>query len=104
MSQKLRKFKRRGEHVTRFKGLGEMNASELEEHAFNPETRKIVQMTVSDAAEAQETLNLIMGNRADRRRAWLEDVGLRMEPEAETELALQEAGAERASEMAEASA
>jgi DNA gyrase subunit B len=76
MTAALKKHKRTGKDVNRFKGLGEMQAEDLKRTAFHPETRRVVQVTINDAAEANEALNLIMGNSAERRRRWLEDVGL----------------------------
>lgn len=73
----VKRHRRSGADVTRFKGLGEMNAEHLAETCFAPETRKLLQVTVQDLAAAHETLNLIMGSRPEPRRAWLEDVGLR---------------------------
>jgi DNA gyrase subunit B len=72
----LKRYNRSGEDVSRFKGLGEMNPEDLARTCFDPRTRSLLQVTVEDAAEAQETVNLLMGRRAELRRAWLEDVGL----------------------------
>ena len=69
----LKKHGRTGEHVTRFKGLGEMNPSQLRETVFAPATRSLLQVTIEDAAEAAETVQLVMGNDPSRRRAWLEE-------------------------------
>lgn len=90
MKKKLQKFNRTGQDVTRFKGLGEMDAEDLARTAFNPDTRRLVQVTIEDAASATETLNLIMGKSPERRRNWLEEVGLRLEPEELTETAIGE--------------
>jgi DNA gyrase subunit B len=71
--------KRKGEDVSRFKGLGEMPWEHLRSTCFDPATRKLQQVTVEDIGEAAETLNLIMGNgpaAAGKRRSWLEEVGL----------------------------
>jgi DNA gyrase subunit B len=71
--------KRKGDNVSRFKGLGEMPWEHLRSTCFDPTTRKLQQVTVEDIGEAAETLNLIMGNgpaAAGKRRSWLEEVGL----------------------------
>lgn len=73
--------KRKGDDVSRFKGLGEMPWEHLRDTCFKPETRQLQQITVEDAAEAVAAMNLIMGNgpaAAGRRREWLEEVGLEL--------------------------
>jgi DNA gyrase subunit B len=73
------RHKRKGDDVSRFKGLGEMPWQHLRSTCFDPTTRKLQQVTVEDIAEAAQTLNLIMGNgpaAAGKRRSWLEEVGL----------------------------
>jgi len=70
----LKRTRRTGDHVTRFKGLGEMNPEQLRETAFDPATRQLVQVSVEDAAHVAETVSLLMGNDPSRRRAWLEEV------------------------------
>lgn len=72
----IRKHKRSGEDTVRFKGLGEMNADDLRRTTMDPETRVLQRVEVEDAAEAVETINMLMGSRPDARRQWLEDVGL----------------------------
>ena len=72
----IRKHRRSSDDVTRFKGLGEMDAEHLAGTCFLPETRHLAQVTVEDLAQAQETLNLIMGSRPEPRRAWLEGLGM----------------------------
>ncbi len=70
----LKRTRRTGDHVTRFKGLGEMNPDQLRETAFDPATRQLIQVGVEDAAHVAETVSLLMGNDPSARRAWLEDV------------------------------
>jgi DNA gyrase subunit B len=75
----MKTHKRKGDDVSRFKGLGEMPWQHLRSTCFDPATRKLQQVTVEDIGEAAETLNLIMGNgpaAAGKRRSWLEEVGL----------------------------
>jgi DNA gyrase subunit B len=69
----LRTKRRTGEHVTRFKGLGEMNPEQLAETVFTPATRSLLQVTLEDAAHVAETVKLLMGSDAGPRRVWLED-------------------------------
>jgi DNA gyrase subunit B len=75
----VKKHRRRGDDVSRFKGLGEMPWQHLQSTCFDPATRKLQQVTVEDVGEVSATLTLIMGNgpaAAGKRRSWLADVGL----------------------------
>jgi DNA gyrase subunit B len=69
----LKQHKRTGEHVTRFKGLGEMNPEQLRETVFDPATRRLLQVSMEDATEAAKTIELVMGSNPAPRRAWLEE-------------------------------
>ncbi len=64
-------------NVTRFKGLGEMNPSQLRESTVHPDTRRLVQLTVEDDATLTHALMdmLLARKRAGDRKAWLEDKG-----------------------------
>ncbi|MGY0398841.1 MAG: DNA topoisomerase IV subunit B [Ostreibacterium sp.] len=62
--------------VTRFKGLGEMNPSQLRETTMNPDTRRLVQLVIEDEAITQEMFDkLLAKKRSADRRTWLEDKG-----------------------------
>jgi len=62
--------------VTRFKGLGEMNAIQLRETTMAPETRRLVQLTLEAKDEADQLLDMLLAKkRAGDRREWLESKG-----------------------------
>ena len=63
--------------ISRFKGLGEMNASELWDTAMNPETRTLIKVTLADAkgamAKASEMFEILMGNDVSKRKEFIEN-------------------------------
>ncbi len=62
--------------VTRFKGLGEMNPSQLRETTIDPRTRRLVQLTVEAADETDKLMDMLLAKkRAADRREWLESKG-----------------------------
>jgi topoisomerase-4 subunit B len=63
-------------NVQRFKGLGEMNPSQLRETTLNPDTRRLVQLTLDDQDETRRCLDLLLAKkRSGDRRVWLEEKG-----------------------------
>ena len=72
--ERIQKEKMRGTvNVTRFKGLGEMNPSQLRESTIHPDTRRLVQLTIDDAAETKALMDMLLSKkRASDRKAWLE--------------------------------
>ena len=69
--------KRRGKpQVTRFKGLGEMNPPQLRETTMDPNTRRLVQLTLEDFAGTEEIMDMLLAKkRASDRKSWLESKG-----------------------------
>lgn len=62
--------------VTRFKGLGEMNAPQLRESTIHPDTRRLVQLTVGAADGTHGLMDMLLAKkRAGDRKAWLEEKG-----------------------------
>ncbi len=68
--------KRAKVNVQRFKGLGEMNPMQLRETTMDPNTRRLVQLTIDDSHETQELMDMLLAKkRAPDRKQWLETRG-----------------------------
>ena len=76
----LEKFKKENKNkkfdISRFKGLGEMNAGELWDTAMNPESRTLIKVTIADtkaaSAKAAEMFEILMGSDVSRRKTFIE--------------------------------
>ncbi len=75
--ERLKAEKKRGTpQVTRFKGLGEMNPKQLRETTMDPNTRRLVQLTLDDVDETLQMMDMLLAKkRAGDRREWLETKG-----------------------------
>jgi DNA gyrase subunit B len=58
--------------ITRFKGLGEMNAEELRETTLDPKNRTLIKVSMTNAAEADEMFRILMGDKVEPRREFIE--------------------------------
>ena len=63
----------KGYTIQRYKGLGEMSAEQLWDTTMNPERRRLRQITIENAAQAERTFSMLMGDDVPPRRQFIEE-------------------------------
>lgn len=59
--------------IQRYKGLGEMNSTQLWETTMNPEKRSLIQVRIEDLADAEQRISVLMGDKVEPRKEWIDN-------------------------------
>ena len=70
LDEKIKKVGK-GYKLQRYKGLGEMSADQLWDTTMNPQTRNLIQVTIENAAQAADVIDMLMGDKVDGRKEFL---------------------------------
>ena len=71
--EKLKKKMGRGFEIQRYKGLGEMNASQLWETTMDPKTRTLIQVSIENEIDAERQVSILMGSDSGARKQWINE-------------------------------
>jgi topoisomerase-4 subunit B len=65
--------KHKGLELSRYKGLGEMNAEQLWETTMNPDTRSLIRVNITDGMLAEKRVSVLMGDKVEPRKEWIDE-------------------------------
>ena len=71
--EEFRKTKKKILNIQRYKGLGELSATQLWETTMNPDTRSLIKVTITDALLAEKRVSVLMGDKVEPRKEWIEE-------------------------------